>query len=51
LRRIKKGDINHLDLTTKGYGPTKRVASNDEEENRKQNRRIEIIFDYDKKNS
>lgn len=39
------GDVDHLDLDTKGYGETDPVASNENEEGQERNRRVEIVFD------
>ena len=40
----KHGDLNHLNITKEGFGETKPVESNEDEEGRKRNRRVEIIF-------
>ncbi|HEY4602321.1 MAG TPA: hypothetical protein VIG73_13730 [Cerasibacillus sp.] len=40
----KFGDIDHLTLTVKGFGKTKPIASNEDDDGRAQNRRVEIIF-------
>jgi len=39
------GDVNHLDIEKKGYGDTQPVESNEKEEGRQKNRRVEIVFD------
>src|SRR5690606_13805653 len=43
----KFGDIDHLTLTVKGFGKTKPIASNEDDDGRAQNRRVEIIFQAD----
>jgi len=37
-------DLKHLNFIIEGYGETKPVASNDSEDGRKMNRRVEIVF-------
>lgn len=39
-----RGDISHLSIETKGYGLEKPITSNATEKGRKQNRRVEIVF-------
>jgi outer membrane protein OmpA-like peptidoglycan-associated protein len=41
---IKKGTVNGEMISTIGYGKTRPIASNDTEEGRAQNRRVEIII-------
>ena len=41
---IEKGEIDPVVLTAVGHADTKPVASNDEEEGKVQNRRIEIVL-------
>ncbi|HLR52063.1 MAG TPA: OmpA family protein [Candidatus Avamphibacillus sp.] len=38
------GDLSHLDVTTKGYGKTKPIASNEDKEGQQRNRRVEIVI-------
>lgn len=40
----KNGDISHLAITTKGYGKTKPIASNEDPEGQQRNRRVEIVM-------
>jgi OmpA-OmpF porin, OOP family len=38
------GSIDHLDIETNGYGETKPIASNENEEGKERNRRVEIVI-------
>jgi len=38
------GDLSHLEVTTKGYGKTKPIASNEDKEGQQRNRRVEIVI-------
>lgn len=40
----KNGDIGHLNMSTHGFGETKPRQSNEEEEGRSKNRRVEIVI-------
>ena len=41
---IEKGKVNPDRLSAVGYGPTRPIAPNDTEENRRKNRRVEIVI-------
>lgn len=41
----ENGDVDHLAIAMRGYGETKPIASNEEEEGREKNRRVEIVIE------
>ncbi|WP_428911644.1 OmpA family protein [Niallia sp. Krafla_26] len=43
-----QGDFSKVQITTKGYGMTKPIASNDDETGQAKNRRVEIVIDLKK---
>lgn len=40
----KQGNLSHLTISTKGYGETKPLESNDDESGRQKNRRVEVVI-------